>query len=85
MDIEAMKKSIIFECKNCGKKYNTRSELAKHQYHEHRKVEKKTPKFIIPRELVKELDYLGTTGYVRLLIEGELNAKGVAIETIKYA
>ncbi len=73
-----------FTCKTCGATFETRKEMATHVYYQHTVPKQKPKRFVIPKELVDEFQYLGTSGYARLQVDGELTDKGLEVDTIKY-
>ncbi len=73
-----------FTCRTCGAVFETRKEMAAHVHYEHVRPKQKPKRFTIPREMVEEFQFLGTSGYARLQVDGELTEKGLEVDTIKY-
>ncbi len=69
-----------FKCSECETEFETRKEMATHVYHEHTKGRTEPKKFAIPKELIKELSYLGDGCFAIVTAEGYLTKRGLEVD-----
>lgn len=76
-----------FKCGQCGKEFDTRSNLSKHIYRhrvENEERKKIEGPIIIPKNKVDEFQYLKNGQYARVYCDGTMTDEGLEVYEVTY-
>ncbi len=73
----------MFNCSRCNIEFSTRKELGRHVYEVHNPKAPRPKSFVVPTEMVEDIQYLSKGTYVKVEGRGIINDKGIDIENFK--